>query len=70
VVVNKDLMDNHQTELTATMEAGNYLFSADVDNVLQVTRECNLRDLKQYPSADKFAFPALVDSVMGVRKAE
>ncbi len=68
VVVNTDLMDNHQIELTSAMESGNYLFSSDVKNLLQILKAADLSSLTLYPEADKFAFPTLVDEVMGIHQ--
>lgn len=64
VVINEDLMDNHQIELADELEKNGYLYYCTC-NSLKHTLQKNLTQLKLYPKAQEFLFSNYVDKCMG-----
>ncbi|KAG7400109.1 N-acetylglucosaminyldiphosphodolichol N-acetylglucosaminyltransferase catalytic subunit alg13 [Phytophthora boehmeriae] len=66
VVVNTQLMDNHQTELAEAMAEQKYCLQTSVHKLENVLKTGDWSDLQPYPQPDERAFPGLVDAVMGL----
>lgn len=62
VVVNTDLMDNHQFQLADAMAAKKYLISTTVLDILDTLNQDSLhnKQLKAYPMINDTAFPNLL----------
>lgn len=64
VVINEDLMDNHQTELAEQLESDGYLYFC----TCQTLKEALLKDpkkLKSYPKPKENLFSDYLDKCMG-----
>ena len=60
VVINEELMDNHQAELAEELEKQQYIYSSTPSNVIKTLQEAQWDSRKPYPSPMKNAFLALV----------
>lgn len=65
VVINENLMDNHQTELSDTLHEQGYLTSTTCTQLADSIKNMSLVVNKAYPSIDHDAFPSLVDKMLG-----
>ncbi|XP_030750220.1 UDP-N-acetylglucosamine transferase subunit ALG13 homolog [Sitophilus oryzae] len=64
VVINEDLMDNHQSELAEQLQKNGHLYYCTVDNLEDgLTRDFTA--LKTYPTADKNLFARYLDKCCG-----
>ena len=64
VVVNSSLQDNHQTELSDALAAGNYCWSTTPESLNTLLANLgNQGELNIFPKHDPTIFPALVDSM-------
>ncbi|KAL3285872.1 hypothetical protein HHI36_000392 [Cryptolaemus montrouzieri] len=64
VVINEDLMDNHQIELAKHLSQKEYLYYCTCDTLKDIlTKDLNL--LKAYPLADANIFSNYLDQCMG-----
>ena len=67
VVVNDELMDNHQIELARAMERGDYLaYAAKAEQLVDVLTSKSLTGFKVYPERDTSAFANLVYEELGL----
>ncbi|CAG9833488.1 unnamed protein product [Diabrotica balteata] len=64
VVVNEDLMDNHQIELAGQLQDNGYLYYCTCDTLNDMLYK-NFLDLKQYGVADRVLFSNYLDKSMG-----
>ncbi|GBG33574.1 UDP-N-acetylglucosamine transferase subunit ALG13-like [Hondaea fermentalgiana] len=64
VVVNEDLMDNHQEELAEAMEAKGVLRKTRPADVVALLGDADLDHFEVYPPRDAGLFPALLDQEM------
>ncbi|KAK9875279.1 hypothetical protein WA026_007671 [Henosepilachna vigintioctopunctata] len=64
VVINEDLMDNHQTELAKHLSEKGYLYYCTCDT-LKETLEKDFNLLKPYPVSDGNIFADYLDQCMG-----
>ncbi|XP_023024335.1 alg13 UDP-N-acetylglucosaminyltransferase subunit [Leptinotarsa decemlineata] len=64
VVVNEDLMDNHQTELAEELQNGGYLYYCTCDNLDIVLRK-KFNALKQYPLPTDYIFSQYLGKCVG-----
>lgn len=64
VVINEDLMDNHQEELAEEMQKFGFLYYCTCDN-LEETLNKDLGALRLYPDARSEMFSIYVDMCMG-----
>lgn len=67
VVINEDLMDNHQIELAEQLQTDGYLYYCTC-NQLKDTLQKDLTTLKHYPEPDKNLFANYLDNCMGFVK--
>ena len=68
VVVNEQLMDNHQYELASKMAEEGYLYYCTCSTILVTLRTKNLTDLKSKPVVDGRVFGDYVDRFVGIAK--
>lgn len=64
VVINEDLMDNHQIELAEELQKNGYLFYCSCNTLKDVLKK-NFTQLKPYPEAKDFVFSQYLDKCMG-----
>lgn len=64
VVINEDLMDNHQTELADELEKNGYLYYCTCNSLKDTLRK-DLTQFNPYPKAKDFLFSNYVDKCMG-----
>lgn len=65
VVINEDLMDNHQIELADELQKWGYLYYCTCDTLASVLSKAVLSNLKKYPECDSSVFGQYVDKSMG-----
>nr|CAI5817957.1 unnamed protein product [Callosobruchus analis] len=66
VVINEDLMDNHQIELAEELENQGYLYHCTI-NTLVGTLKKNFSVLNYYPKPEQFVFSRFLDKCMGLK---
>lgn len=64
VVINEDLMDNHQIELADELQKNGYLFYCTCNTLKDVLRR-DFSKLKHYPKPKNFVFSNYLDKCMG-----
>ncbi|XP_018328393.1 UDP-N-acetylglucosamine transferase subunit ALG13 homolog [Agrilus planipennis] len=64
VVVNEDLMDNHQIELAEELQKGTYVYFCTCNNLL-VTLSKDIGQLKKYPKSNPQVFSSYLNKCMG-----
>lgn len=65
VVVNEDLMDNHQSELAEELAERKHLFCARPQTLHQVIFSMDLNSLIPYPSGDATPVAKLINRFLG-----
>ena len=66
VVVNEDLMDNHQIEVAKKLKEEGYLAYATCRTLAQVLRDVQFT-FKPFPKPNPAIFQGVLDSEMGLR---
>lgn len=65
VVINENLMDNHQTELAEQLQKLGYLYYCTCDMLKDTLSAVSLYNLKPYPKGEPKAFAQYLDKCMG-----
>lgn len=65
VVINEDLMDNHQFELAEELQEQNYLYYCTCTTLLEILQQKNLNTLSKYPKANAKIFANYLNHCMG-----
>ncbi|KAJ6638249.1 UDP-N-acetylglucosamine transferase subunit ALG13 like [Pseudolycoriella hygida] len=65
VVVNENLMDNHQLELAQKLSSDGYLFYCVPQTLATTLDEMNIETLKPYPKGNAKGFVKYLDEWMG-----
>lgn len=65
VVINEDLMDNHQLELAEELQERNYLFCCTCATLYETLKEKQLSVLCKYPKANTKVFGDYLNRCMG-----
>lgn len=65
VVINEDLMDNHQYELAQELQERNYLYYCTCETLLNTLTDRKLDNLSLYPKANTKVFADYLDHCMG-----
>lgn len=65
VVVNEDLMDNHQTELAEQLQREGYVRYCTCDTLQRTLEITDFGKLKPYPTPDQDRFRKYLDKCMG-----
>ena len=65
VVINDNLMNNHQVELAEKLTQGGYVFCANCSNLCSVLDDMELCKLNKFPKGTPQKFVEFIDSVMG-----
>eukprot|EP01099_Mayorella_cantabrigiensis_P005196 TRINITY_DN406_c0_g2_i1.p1 TRINITY_DN406_c0_g2~~TRINITY_DN406_c0_g2_i1.p1 ORF type:complete len:221 (-),score=65.70 TRINITY_DN406_c0_g2_i1:147-809(-) len=65
VVINDELMDNHQIELAQQMENKHHLFCTTPEQLIQTLQKCRFDTLVEYQSSPTSRFASLLDQHMG-----
>ncbi|CAG8803560.1 14941_t:CDS:2 [Cetraspora pellucida] len=66
VVVNEDLMDNHQAELAIELENKGYLVYSSTSNLLEILKSQTYENLIPFPEPDATIFANILNEEMGV----
>ena len=66
MIVNDDLMDNHQMELAEKLAQEEYLLCGTVTTLIDTLKTFKTVKLKSYPRPDASVFSSFVDKVMRV----
>ncbi|XP_065844230.1 UDP-N-acetylglucosamine transferase subunit ALG13-like [Oscarella lobularis] len=69
VVVNENLMGNHQVELAQKLKELHYLFYCTCSTLEETLRHMDLNELHPYRSGDPKIFSEFLDSLMGYRES-
>ncbi|KAJ8919058.1 hypothetical protein NQ315_016965 [Exocentrus adspersus] len=64
VVINEDLMDNHQSELAEQLQKDGYVYCSTCSTLKEVLKK-DLSKLRPYPKPDDSLFPRYLDKCMG-----
>uniref|UniRef100_A0A146L0P3 UDP-N-acetylglucosamine transferase subunit ALG13 n=1 Tax=Lygus hesperus TaxID=30085 RepID=A0A146L0P3_LYGHE len=67
VVVNTNLMDNHQFEVATKLKDCGYLHFTTCDDLLSTLCNLDLSRLRPYPKHDPLKFTSVIDYIMGFR---
>ena len=65
VVVNEELMGNHQTELAEALAKEHYLHFCGVSSLLRSLKELDFSNLVPFPSGEPEKFAEHMDGVFG-----
>ncbi|KAG5232505.1 UDP-N-acetylglucosamine transferase [Salix suchowensis] len=65
VVVNEDLMDNHQSELAEELAERKHLYCAHPQTLHQTISDMNVESLLPYPSGDATPVAKLINTFLG-----
>ncbi|KAF9934887.1 N-acetylglucosaminyldiphosphodolichol N-acetylglucosaminyltransferase catalytic subunit alg13 [Linnemannia zychae] len=65
VVVNQDLMDNHQQELGSALSEQNYLVCCSVSTLEEALQAKKYESLEAFPQPDPTRFSSFLDTRMG-----
>ncbi|XP_049962299.1 UDP-N-acetylglucosamine transferase subunit ALG13 homolog isoform X2 [Schistocerca serialis cubense] len=65
VVINQQLMGNHQLELAKQLHADEHLYYSTCENLKSVLENMNLEKLKPFPHGNAGIFAAYLNSVFG-----
>lgn len=65
VVINEDLMDNHQAELAEQLEKDGYLRYCTCKTLREMLENTHFEELKPYPNSDPNLFSRYLDNCMG-----
>ncbi|BES99725.1 Hypothetical protein NTJ_12542 [Nesidiocoris tenuis] len=65
VVVNTDLMDNHQIEVATKLKECGYLHYTTCDQLLPTLVHLDVSQLKLFPKYDPLKYIAAIDRIMG-----
>ncbi|XP_060073918.1 UDP-N-acetylglucosamine transferase subunit ALG13 homolog [Ylistrum balloti] len=65
VVINRDLMGNHQLELAKQLYQDGHIYYCDCGSLLQTLQEIDIDNLKPLTKGDPFKFGAFLDNKMG-----
>lgn len=66
VVINDQLMDNHQAELASALQSRRHASACTPDTLLQTILQTDPSQLVPYPKADPSIFKTFLDQVMGL----
>ncbi|RIA97974.1 Glycosyltransferase Family 1 protein [Glomus cerebriforme] len=66
VVVNENLMDNHQVELAIELQSKGYLVYSSISNFLEVLKSCTYENLNTFPEPDRSLFANILNEEMNV----
>ncbi|XP_069104889.1 UDP-N-acetylglucosamine transferase subunit ALG13-like isoform X1 [Argopecten irradians] len=65
VVINNDLMGNHQLELAKQLHQDGHIYYCDCGTLLQTIQEIDIDSLKPFNKGDPAKFGAFLDNKMG-----
>lgn len=65
VVINEDLMDNHQEELADKLADDGYLIKSNCANLSSVLEHSDLSTLKRFLPGNSKVYAKYIDTVMG-----
>ena len=65
VIVNDDLMDNHQVELAERLGEDGYLVYGTAASLVDAVTRLAETELRPYPAPDTQIFSSFVDKIMG-----
>ena len=65
VVINENLMNNHQKELADQLSSDGYLLSCTCDTLYETVKKMNLSRLKKMPRVNPNIFPIYLNNLMG-----
>jgi len=68
VVVNEDLMDNHQLEVAKKLREEGYLAYATCKTLAQVLKTLDVKSFKPFPQPNPQIFQRILDAEMGLIK--
>eukprot|EP00397_Hematodinium_sp_SG-2012_P052992 GEMP01063002.1.p1 GENE.GEMP01063002.1~~GEMP01063002.1.p1 ORF type:complete len:164 (+),score=39.83 GEMP01063002.1:194-685(+) len=66
IVVNRELMDNHQVELAEEMERNKFALLAYPETLVDTIKKADLSSLREYPQPDLTPFHRLIEETMGL----
>ena len=63
IVINEDLMDNHQTELAIKLTEKNYALHCTIDNLNESLINMQDKQFKQFPQQDTTILASYIDNL-------
>lgn len=70
VVVNEDLMDNHQLELAEKLQTDSHLYYCTCDTLVSTLSMVDFSLLRPFPKADPTVFLKYLDTVLKVKNID
>ncbi|KAJ3078570.1 N-acetylglucosaminyldiphosphodolichol N-acetylglucosaminyltransferase catalytic subunit alg13 [Quaeritorhiza haematococci] len=70
VVINRSLMDDHQSELAEALEEEGHLVKTDAEGLVECLRGFGGRRLREFPESDGEVFVEVLREQLGFRKRE
>ncbi|CAG8571520.1 215_t:CDS:2, partial [Scutellospora calospora] len=66
VVINENLMNNHQAELAIELESKGYLVYSSISNLLEILKSKAYENLISFPESDATIFANILNEEMGI----
>jgi beta-1,4-N-acetylglucosaminyltransferase len=70
IVINEDLMSNHQKELAQQLENDNYLFYCYSNTLRDKLNEIDLTQLRPFPEPNPSLFANFIDNILLSRNSD
>ncbi|OTF81251.1 UDP-N-acetylglucosamine transferase subunit ALG13-like protein [Euroglyphus maynei] len=71
IIINDNLMDNHQKELADELSENNYVKYTDIENFAQTLRQFNIfENVRPFPSPDPLLFRNFIEKILSTTNSQ